>query len=78
MTVSITGSERYNKEHAEQKFARHVLGRILFLLQATNFVPPLTEGYLAGEKPENAKDLAKAQGEHLPRNHARKPHKSCF
>jgi retron-type reverse transcriptase len=68
----LNGQE-FCKEHAEKKFARHVLGRILFLLQATNFVPPFTEGYLAREKPESAERIAKKRRETLaerPRSQA--------
>ncbi|MBT6489393.1 MAG: RNA-directed DNA polymerase, partial [Deltaproteobacteria bacterium] len=63
----------FSKEQAEEKFARHVLGRILFLLQATNFVPPSTEGYLEGEKDETAKKMVAKRKEALaekPRSQA--------
>ncbi len=70
----LQGSEReYNKEQAKQKFARHVLGRILFLLRATNFVPPLTEGYLSKETGAN-RDIITAKRREalakLPRSEA--------
>jgi retron-type reverse transcriptase len=68
----LNGRE-FDKYQAEEKFARHVLGRIQFLLQATNFVPPLTERYLAGEKAESVESIKAKRKETLaekPRSQA--------